>query len=145
MISGGKVQVVVRSRRVPTSLVSISQPVYTLSGIRLGSQKIQRLVYGSVFDEEHQEAIEEGRKLADRLGLDLEVVDTSKLGLARRILASLGGNLSQGPALVVSPSSGEPAVTLARGATRVERSRPAPSVPQAACSQALTPKLFTTA
>ena len=119
MISSGKVQVVVKSRRVPTSMVSISQPIYTLSGIRLGSQKIQRLVYGSVFDQEHQEAIEEGRKLADRLGLDLEVVDTSKLGLVRRILASLEGNLSQGPTLVVSPSSREPAVPLARGTPRI--------------------------
>jgi len=145
MISSGKVQVVVKSRRVPTSMVSISQPIYTLSGIRLGSQKIQRLVYGSVFDQEHQEAIEEGRKLADRLGLDLEVVDTSKLGLVRRILASLGGNLSQRPTLVVSPFSGEPGVPVARGATQVESSRLAPSVPQVACSQALTPKLFTTA
>jgi len=112
MISKGKVQVVVASRRVPIRLVSISQPVYTPSGIRLESLKDLRVVYGSELDQEHKRAIEEGRRLANRLGLELEVVDTSKAGVFRRILSSLGGGLLRGPTLVVSPQSTEPAMSL---------------------------------
>ena len=143
MISKGKVQVVVTSRRVPTRTVSISQPVYTMSGIRLGSQKDLRVVYGSELDQEHERAIEEGRKLANRLGLELEVVDRSRVGVFRRILSSLGGGLPQGPTLVVTPQSDEPAVSLSQSPVQLGGPAQMSSPPQAACARALTPKLFT--
>jgi len=145
MTSRGKVQVVVASRRVPTRTVSISQPIYTMSGIRIGFQKDLRVVYGSELDREHRRAIEEGRSLANRLGLELEVVDRSKAGVFGRIRSSLGGGLPRGPTLVVSLQSSGPAVSPPQGPVQLGAPAKSPSPPQAACAHALTPKLFTSA
>lgn len=114
MISRGKVQVVVASRRAPTRTVSISQPIYTMSGIRIGSRNDLRVVYGSELDQEHERAIEEGRKLANRLGLELEVIDESKSGLLGRMFSSIGRGRPGHPSVVVSlaPSRGTSGLSM---------------------------------
>jgi hypothetical protein len=143
MTSRGKVQVVVKSRTVPTGTVSFSQPVFSMSGIRIGEQRDLRVVYGSVLDQEHERAIEEGRKLAHRLGLELEVVDESKAGILKRIATSLTRSLAQRPTLVVSPSPRASKASPSNTPAMLDGPVRASSPPQAACAFALTPKLFT--
>ena len=117
MSSDGKVQVVVRSRRVPVRTVDFSVPVFSASGIFMGTRSNRLVLYGSALDDTHRRAIEEGQKLSCNLGLDLEVVDTSKSGLFRRILSSFSLGGSELPALKVAPLSyeGEECVPQALG------------------------------
>jgi hypothetical protein len=109
MISGGKVQVVVRSRRVPTGTVDVREPVYSgsASGILVCTRSNRIVLYDYVLDEDHKRAIEEGRRLSRRLGLELVVVDVSKQGVLRRMLTSLDFGASRGPTLVVAPVCSE--------------------------------------
>lgn len=105
MKAEGRVQVVVRSRRVPVGTISRTEPIYSASGVLVGSVPTQFVLYGRALDEEHRRAIDEGQRLACNLGLEFEVVDESKTGLFRRMLSFLGGNGSGNASVVVSPST----------------------------------------
>ncbi len=99
----GRVQVVVRSRQVPSRTVEFPSRQMLPTGGRYGAGLERGVVFESVLDDEHRKAIEEGRRLACSLGLALEVVDQSKLGLFRRMLSSLRGSEPAGVSVVVSP------------------------------------------
>lgn len=120
MSPDGKVQVVVRSRRVPVRTVEVSAPVFSPTGVFVGTRRNRLVLYGSALDDTHRRAIEEGQKLSCNLGLDLEVVDASKSSLLRRILSSLGLGGSKLPTLMVAPLSheGEECVPRALGPAR---------------------------
>jgi hypothetical protein len=111
MTSDGKVQVVVRSRRVPVRTVDSVVPAIIGAGFLIyrNPPSERAVIYESVLDDEHRRAIEEGQRVANNLGLELQVVDLSKLGFLRRVLSSLGGNGSMGLNVIASPSSQIPA------------------------------------
>ncbi len=114
----GKVRVVVQSRRVPTRIIDLSVPEFAPSGVLMGSRTNRVVLYDYVLDGEQTRAIEEGRRLSCNLGLELEVVDRSQMGLFRRVLSSFGRNASSHPMVVVSPSISagpNPSPTLNRG------------------------------
>ncbi|MDA4125470.1 MAG: hypothetical protein OK438_08535 [Thaumarchaeota archaeon] len=101
----GKVSVLVKSRRVPVRTVTLVRPIYSSSGLFLGSQTQQAVVYDTAFDESHAKAIREGRRLSCNLSLDFEVVDRSKVSPFRRLLSRFARSAEEGPSLVLSPSS----------------------------------------
>ena len=103
----GKVQVVVRSRRVPVGVVCRAEPVYSTSGVLLGSRPSSLVLFGTTLDEEYRRAIDEGQKLSRNLGLDLEIVDSAKNGFLGRILSSLGLSGPGRPIVVVAPFASE--------------------------------------
>jgi len=103
MSLNSKVKVVVKSRRVPVGTVDVSLPSYSPSGVFIGLQTRRAVLYDTSLDTTHRKAIEEGRRLSDTLGLQLEVVDASKSGLFDRVLAMLGRNGLDHPAIVVAP------------------------------------------
>jgi len=103
MTSAGKVRVVVRSRKIPTSIIDLSEPIYSTSGILMGTRKNTVVLYDYVLDDDHRRAIQEGQRLSCNLGLELEVVDVSKGGIFRRVLSSFGFRGSRGPTLEVAP------------------------------------------
>lgn len=105
MKAEGKVQVVVRSRKVPIGTGYHTAPFYSLSGVRVASRASRFVVYGTSLDGEQLRAIDEGQRLACNLGLELEVVDESRSGRLRRMLSYLGVNVSRGADFVVSPSA----------------------------------------
>ena len=105
MSSEGKVRVVVRSRKVPEGVVVFNQTLYSPSGIPMGTRVTRNVMYRYVLDEDHQRTIEEASKLASRLCLDLEVVDSGKQGLLARLLSSLGRRGGSNTTVVVSPPS----------------------------------------
>jgi hypothetical protein len=100
----GKVKVVVRSRRVPIRTADFSQPMFSPSGVFMGTRNNRLVVYGTSLDPDQKRAIQEGRGLSCRLDLDLEVVDRGKSGIFGRIL-SLGRPAPTRPTIVVSPST----------------------------------------
>ena len=99
----GKVQVVVRSRRVPIGIGYHTEPVYSTSGVLVGSRPTRFVLFGTMLDEEYRRAIDEGQRLSRNLGLDLEVVDSAKNGVFARILSSLGLSGPGRPMVVVAP------------------------------------------
>ncbi len=115
----GKVRVVVRSRRVPTRIVDLSVPEFAPSGVRMGSKTHRVVLYDYILDGDQKKAVDEGRRLSCDLGLELEVVDRSQMGLLKRMLSSFGRNGSSYPMVVVSPSSiaapSNPSSALTRG------------------------------
>ncbi len=118
MKAEGKVQVVVRSRKVPIDTISYTRPVYSMSGVLIGSQPHRLVLYGTRLDDEHSRAIEEAKKLASSLGMGLEVIDESRSGFFSRFLARLGGNGRSPAVRVPSPPAmvnSDQATTFARG------------------------------
>ena len=103
MSSNGKVQVLVRTRRVPIGTATLSTPVYSMSGVLLGSTTSRIVLYGTQLDESHRNAIRESHNLSRKLGLDLEVVDASKSGPLGRLLSLLRRGISRQPAFLVVP------------------------------------------
>jgi hypothetical protein len=103
MTSEGKVRVVVKSRKVPTGIVELVTPEFVPSGFLVGMRSRSGVIYDFVLDSEQTKAIEEGYKLSCSLGLELEIVDRSKLGIFRRILPSLRRVKSRAPTLVIAP------------------------------------------
>jgi len=101
----GKVRVVVRSRRVPTGTVDFREPIYSGStaGLLVGARVSRLVLYNNILDERHRKAIEEGNRISQSLGLQLEVVDASRQGILRRMLSSLGRHRLGGPTLLVAP------------------------------------------
>jgi hypothetical protein len=104
MTGAGKVQVVVRSRRVPARVVDLSLPRASYAGIPVIAEKRRTIVYEDRLDQEHLRAIDDGRKLAGELGLALEVIDESRSSFFGRVLTSLGRRSSYSPKLVILPS-----------------------------------------
>ncbi len=117
MSPDGKIKVVVRSRRVPTRIIDLGETLYTPSGIPMGTRVRHSLLYDYVLDRDHQRTIEEARKLANSLCLDLEVVDSARLGFFGRLLSSFSlrgaGNLT----VVASPptAAADSSPVLTRG------------------------------
>jgi hypothetical protein len=105
MSSDGKVRVVVKSRKVPARTVDLSETLYTPSGIPMGKRTNRLVLYDYVLDEDHQRTIQEAHKLARRLCLDLEVIDSARQGVFRRMLSAMGRRGSSSPNIEVSPSS----------------------------------------
>ena len=113
MSKAGKVKVVVRSRMVPVRTVEFAGNLnYTLGAVSSpltnvsvpGLHRQRAVIFESFLDEEFQRAIDEGERLACNLGLELEVIDESRLGLFRRLLSSLGRDGSGNVDVVISPS-----------------------------------------
>lgn len=102
MSSNGKVQVLVRTRRVPIGTATLTTPIYSMSGVFLGSTTSRIVLYGTQLDESHRNAIRESHKLSRKLGLDLEVVD-AKSGPLGRLLSLLRRGISRQPAFLVAP------------------------------------------
>lgn len=106
--SNGKLQIVVRSKKVLVRDERFDVPVMTQDGrvsfINRGTLK----VYDYVFDEAQARALRESRELAKRSGLALEVTDLSRQSLLGRMLRPLlgrNGLLGAAPNLVVELSS----------------------------------------
>jgi hypothetical protein len=99
----GKVQVRVKSRRVPVRTVEVLEPLFSPSGVFMGTRRSKLVLYDNALNQEHQRAIDEGRRLSCHLGFELEVVDSSRSGFFRRMLSSLGRGASESPALMVAP------------------------------------------
>jgi len=123
MSSSGKVRVVVRTRRVPVGTALISAPVFSASGVVIGSRTDRMVVFDSRLDEAHRRAINEGRRLSCALGLELEVIDSAKRGGLRGVLSYLGGR-SGGPTIVVSPSTEPASRELPQPLSGADRSQP---------------------
>jgi hypothetical protein len=104
MKSEGKVRVLVRSRKVPVGTIFHSQPVYSASGVLVGSKPSRFVLYGRSLDDDHRRTIEEAQKLASNLGLGLEVVDESRSGPLSRLLSRFARSGPWYPSIVVSPS-----------------------------------------
>ena len=104
MSSDGKVRVLVKSRKVPAGMVQLQQTTYMLSGIPT-TRTDRRVLYDYVLDDDHQKAIEEARKLARALSLDLEIVDSARRGFFGRLLGSLGRGGAGNPTIEVSPTA----------------------------------------
>jgi len=105
MIKDGKIRVIVRSRRVPSGTLDLTEPVYSTSGMLMGTRRNRLVTYDDVLDDAHKKAIEEGRRLSCDLGLDLEVVDAARRGILGRVRSSLGRGHGRGPTLEITPSS----------------------------------------
>lgn len=105
MSQEGKVSVIVKSRRVPVRTVTLWRPIYSTSGLLVGSQVQRRVVYGSAFDESHAQAIKEGKKLSCNLDLGFEVVDRSKLGPLRRLALRFLGSPEVKPSVILAPGT----------------------------------------
>jgi len=74
-----------------------------------------KVLYDYVLEEDHLRAIEEARKLAGSLCLDLEVIDSGKQGFFTRLLSSLGRGGARNPTIEVSP----PAMTMTSDSSSV--------------------------
>ena len=101
MSSEGKVRVHVRSRQVPVATVVRTEPVYSPSGVFIGTKPGRMVLYGRSLDDDNRRTIEEAEKLACNLGLGLEVVDESRSGLLWRFLHRIGSNAQGYPSIVV--------------------------------------------
>jgi hypothetical protein len=87
--SNGKLQIVVRSKKVLVRIERFDVPVMTQDGrvsfINRGTLK----VYDYLFDEAQERALRETRELANKEGLALEVTDLTRRSLFRRVVGSL--------------------------------------------------------
>ena len=104
MSSKGKVQVVVRSRKVlaRTAMIDLSRISY--SGVLMPVEKNRVLIYEAALDEDHLKALDDGKRLAEEMGLPFEVVDKSRSNFLRRVASSLGRSPSSSPRLVITRS-----------------------------------------
>lgn len=114
----GRVQVMVRSSKVPNRTMEVSEPLFSASGFPMGVRRNRVVLYDSTLANDHLRAIEEGQRLSCRLGLKLEIVDLSKSNFVRRLLSALGRGAAEQPNLVVTPysqqSQGDPSRDISR-------------------------------
>lgn len=119
-MSDGRVKVVVRSKKVPMRVIELAnRPVMRVGAVAApagvpthpGPHGKRAVVFEYVLDDGHKRAIEEGRRLARTLGLELEVVDSAKKGPFGKAISLLGSR-SGGPSIVVSPSSKSNGLTI---------------------------------
>ncbi len=87
-MKAGKIRVVLKSRRVLVGSTTVRNTLYSQNGFPYGVEARRIELYGRIFDEPHLKAMEEGRRLARDLGVELEVVDRSELNPIKRILSS---------------------------------------------------------
>ena len=118
MNSEGKVQVNVRSSKVPNRTMELSEPIYSASGSFMGFRRNRVVLYYSILADHHLRAIEEGQKLSCSLGLKLEIVDLSRANFLRRLLSLFGRSVSERPAFVVTPYSHQSQGDLSRDVSR---------------------------
>jgi hypothetical protein len=105
MNSEGKVRVVVNSQRVAVGTTTFSWPIFSTSGIYIGTTRNRVVLYDSRLNDEQIRAIDEGQRVSRDLGLRLEVVDRSKSNFKTRIRSFLGFADSRRPELLVTPYS----------------------------------------
>jgi hypothetical protein len=86
--SNGKLQIVVRSKKVLARVERFEVPLMTEDGRIRFINKGELKVYDYVFDEAQERALRETRELADRSGLALEVTDLTRQSLLQRVLRS---------------------------------------------------------
>jgi hypothetical protein len=103
--SEGKVQVKVRSSKVPNRTMELSDPIYSVSGSFIGFRRSRVVLYDSILADHHLRAIEEGHRLSCSLGLKLEIVDLSRANFLRRLMSLFGRGVSVRPTFVVTPHS----------------------------------------
>jgi len=96
----GTIRVFVSSRKVPARRIAIHRPVYSPSGVVLGTQTNYSVVYEKELADSHQRVIEEAKKLSCNLGLTLEVIDRSISSPFRRLISTITGGRT--PQLVLS-------------------------------------------
>ena len=99
---------VVRSRRVPTRLVEVRSPRFSHPGGWMSTPSVRAVEYESKLDEENLKAIEDARRIADQMGLRLEILDESRSGLITRALAALRRGFAPSPKLVITPAYAPP-------------------------------------
>jgi hypothetical protein len=101
----GKVRVLVRSKRVPVRIVTISRPTVSVGGLMVGTQTTRAFVYDTSYDDQYRRAIHAAKKLSCNLDLDFEIVDRSRSNPIRRLISALAGGHSGSPSLTVEPLS----------------------------------------
>lgn len=101
----GKIQVVVRSRVVPSTTVLVTKPQITPAGVWFGKDVTRKLVFQPTLDDEHQRVVDEGRRLAKEMDLELEIIDEAKANPLRRVFRFLGRGPSSPPKLVITPAA----------------------------------------
>ena len=117
MKSEGKLRVVIRSRKVPIGTMFHTEPVYSTSGVLVGSKPSRLVLYGRILDAGHRRAIQEAEKLASNLGLGLEVVDEARSGLLSRFFSRVGRGRYHSVVLFPQPTvdSALPSSALSHG------------------------------
>ena len=85
MTTNGKLELVVRSRKVLSRVDSYDVSVRGLDGLQHVSRRSLN-VFDYVLDEQQSRALEEARDLAARSGLTLEVVDLTRQGAFLRLM-----------------------------------------------------------
>jgi len=85
----GTMRVTVPRRRDPVRPIAITRPVYSSTGLHLGDVVTSGLVYESILEPRHVEAIGEATKISSRLGLDLEVVEESFISRLGKVASRL--------------------------------------------------------
>ncbi|MDE1852343.1 MAG: hypothetical protein KGI38_01215 [Thaumarchaeota archaeon] len=104
MSAKGKVQVVVQSRQVPARTATVDHQRISYSGVLMTVETNRVLIYEAALDEEHLRALDDGKRLAEEMGLPFEVVDKSRSNFLRRIASWLGRSKSGSPRLVITRS-----------------------------------------
>jgi hypothetical protein len=104
MSRGGQVRVLVESRQVPVRVLEFQRPVFSASGLLMGTETSRGLVYATSLDDSHRKAIEEGKRLSRNLGLDLKVVDRKNLNPLRRLFSGIS-SVDPKPSLVLATGS----------------------------------------
>lgn len=83
----GQLRLFVKSQKVPIGIMEFSRP--TTSGLwALSQQSTRAVVYGQMLDETQARLVEDARRLSEKSGLCLEVVDLSKMSFLRRVFWS---------------------------------------------------------
>ncbi|HEV2139439.1 MAG TPA: hypothetical protein VGR53_11440 [Nitrososphaerales archaeon] len=114
----GKVQVMVRSSKVPYRTLEVSERIFSASGFPMGVRRSRVVLYDSTLTDEHLRAIKEGQKLSCSLGLKLEIIDLSRSNFARRLLSVFGRSAFGQPNLVVTLYSHQSSGDLSRDISR---------------------------
>ena len=117
----GRVQVMVRSSKVPNGTMEVTVPLFSTSGFPIGFRRDRVVLYDSAFTNDHLRAIEEGQRLSNRLGLKLEVVDLSRSNILRRLLSVFSRSAREQPSLVVTPYSHQTSGDLSRDISRARQ------------------------
>jgi hypothetical protein len=117
----GKVQVLVRSSKVPNRTMEVSQPLFSASGFPIGTRTNRVVLYDSSLAGDHLRAIEEGQRLSCRLGLRLEIVDLSRTNFVGRLLSVFGRDPSPHPNVVVTPYSHQSHGAMSRDISRARQ------------------------
>lgn len=113
MSSERTIRVTVASQKVPARTYQVERPVYSVSGIRVGTERHTRVVYERSLDKAHQKILEDARRLSVALGLRLEVVDASESGILRRTLAAVSGDKPGTARFIMSPANEVPTTSPA--------------------------------